>query len=95
LLERERISKAILSKFIEINADTIKFYKEHISILMVNFTTYESLDDDIILKLVDGIYAMFYIDCGCEILARACAITAKFLSACRFLRAQKARPYRR
>ena len=50
---------------------------------------------NIILKLVAEIYATFYIDCGCEILAQARAITAKFLSACRFLRAQKARPYRR
>ena len=47
------------------------------------------------LKLVDEIYAMFYIDRDCEILARARAVTAKFLSACQFLRARKARPYRR
>ena len=50
---------------------------------------------NIILKHVDEIYAMFYIDRGCEILAQARAITAKFLSACRFLRAREARPYRR
>ena len=90
--------KAILSKFIEINADTIKFYKEQISILMVNFTAYKSLGGEYYFKarrwLVAEIYAMFYIDRGCKILARACAITAKFLSACRFLRARKARPYR-
>lgn len=42
--------KAILSKFIEINADTIKFYKEQISILMVNFAAYESLDDEYYFK---------------------------------------------
>ena len=50
---------------------------------------------NIILKLADEIYATFYIDRGCEILAQARAVTAKFLSACRFSRVQKARPYRR
>lgn len=44
--------KAILSKFIEINADTIKFYKNNPAFNR-KFRNYKSLDDDIILKLVD------------------------------------------
>ena len=72
----------------------IKFLEKTILLLIANFATTKAWTTNIILKLVDEIYATFYIDRGCEILAQARAITAKFLSACRFLYAQKARPYR-
>mgnify|MGYP000968585706 CR=1 FL=1 len=51
--------KAILSKFIEINADTIKFLEKTILLLIANFATTKVWAVDIILKLVDEIYAMF------------------------------------
>ncbi len=84
----------ILSKIIGINADTIKFYKNNPAFNRKILRHTKAWTTNIILKLADEIYAMFYIDCGCEILVQTRAITAKFLSACRFLRAQKARPYR-
>ena len=51
--------KANCLNLIRTGADTIKLYKEQISILIVNLRHTKAWTTNIILKLVDGIYAMF------------------------------------